>query len=47
MAEPRRYFGLSFETELLGIRMEAIREMAGRVRWMSTAWAAAREGVLS
>jgi len=42
MAEPRRYFGVSFETELLGIRLSEIRELANRVRWMGSAWEAAR-----
>ena len=42
MAEPRRYFGVSFETELLGIRLEEIRERAMRVGWMGRAWANAR-----
>ena len=41
MAEPRRYFGVSFETELLGIRLVEIRERANRVRWMGAAWARA------
>lgn len=40
MAEPRRYFGVSFETELLGIRMDEIRELARRVPWMEDAWEA-------
>lgn len=43
MAAPRRYFGVSFETELLGIRLDEIRETANKVRWMGNAWAAARE----
>jgi hypothetical protein len=42
MAEPRKYFGVSFETELLGIRLEEIRERALRVAWMGRAWEAAR-----
>lgn len=42
MAAPRRYFGVSFETELLGIRLEEIRERASRVGWMGRAWEAAR-----
>ena len=42
MAEPRKYFGASFETELLGIRLEEIRERALRVAWMGRAWEAAR-----
>ena len=43
MAEPRRYFGVSFETELLGIRLDEVRELAKGVRWMGSAWEAARE----
>jgi len=43
MAEPRRYFGVRFETELLGIRLNEIREMAKRLRLMGNAWEAARE----
>lgn len=42
MAAPRQYFGVSFETELLGIRMRELREMADRVKWMAKAWDAAR-----
>jgi hypothetical protein len=42
MAEPRKYFGVSFETELLGIRLEEIRERALRVAWMGRAWESAR-----
>lgn len=42
MAQPRRYFGVSFETELLGIRLAEIREMAQRIGWMGRAWEAAR-----
>ncbi|MEO6760317.1 MAG: hypothetical protein ABIO24_12740 [Saprospiraceae bacterium] len=45
MAAPRRYFGVSFETELLGIRLSEIRILAGRARWMATAWEAAKSGV--
>lgn len=42
MAAPRRYFGVSFETELLGIRLDALRERAERVGWMGRAWENAR-----
>jgi hypothetical protein len=42
MAEPRRYLGVNFETELLGIRLEEIRQRAERVGWMRRAWSAAR-----
>lgn len=38
LAPPRRYFGVSFETELLGIRLDALRERASRNRWMRRAW---------
>ena len=43
MAAPRRYFGVSFETELLGIRLDEIREIAKRVRWMGGALGKRRE----
>ncbi|MFN0103606.1 MAG: N-acyl amino acid synthase FeeM domain-containing protein [Bryobacteraceae bacterium] len=42
MAAPRKYFGVSFETELLGIRLEEIRARAERVGWMRRAWEGAR-----
>lgn len=42
MAAPRKYFGVSFETELLGIRMAEIRERAANVGWMRRAWENAR-----
>lgn len=43
LAPPRKYFGVNFETELLGVRREEIREAADKVRWMREAWAAASE----
>ncbi|MBL8237107.1 MAG: hypothetical protein JNM66_06800 [Bryobacterales bacterium] len=42
MAAPRKYMGVNFETELLGIRLEEIREKAERVSWMRRSWSAAR-----
>lgn len=42
LAAPRQYFGVSFETELLGIRREEIRQVASEVRPMQRAWNEAR-----
>jgi hypothetical protein len=47
LAEPRRYFGVSFETELLGIRLADMKELAGRVRWMEKAWGDSRSTIFS
>jgi hypothetical protein len=38
LAEPRKYFGVSFETQLLGIRLEEIREYVGSQEGMLAAW---------
>ena len=47
LAEPRRYFGVSFETELLGIRLSEMKELAGRVKWMEKAWGDSRSTIFS
>ncbi len=41
LAAPRRYFGVSFETELLGIRRAEIRSLADAVKPMRAAWSEA------
>lgn len=41
LGEPRKYFGVNFETELLGMRREELRQKARGVEKMSTAWAEA------
>lgn len=42
LAAPRQYFGVNFETELLGVRLPELRERAAGVKSMSKAWAQAR-----
>ena len=42
LAAPRQYFGVNFETELLGIRLEEIRTVASGVRSMAKAWSQAK-----
>lgn len=42
LAEPRQYFGVNFQTELLGIRLEEIRSLASGVRSMTKAWSQAK-----
>jgi N-acyl amino acid synthase FeeM len=41
LAEPRKYFGVDFETQLLGIRREELREHIRFVKPMMAAWDAA------
>ena len=41
LAEPRKYFGVDFETQLLGIRREKLREHVRFVKPMMAAWDAA------
>lgn len=41
LAAPRRYFGVSFETQLLGIRVEELRKYVSGRRSMVDAWTAA------
>lgn len=43
MAEPRPYYGVSFETQLLGVRREEIREYVRNQSCMCRSWEAARE----
>ncbi len=43
LAGPRQYFGVRFQTELLGVRREDIREYAGRRNCMLRAWNEALE----
>jgi hypothetical protein len=38
LAEPRRYFGVAFETRLLGIRREELRAHVAADRLMTAAW---------
>lgn len=38
LAEPRRYFGVAFETRLLGIRREDLRAFVAPDRLMTRAW---------
>jgi hypothetical protein len=38
LAAPRQYFGVSFETQLLGIRVSQLREYVCGERPMVTAW---------
>ncbi len=38
LAAPRQYFGVNFQTELLAISRDEIREKANHVRAMSRAW---------
>ncbi len=45
MAEPRRYFGVDFQTRLLAIRREELRERVESVGAMWSAWRAALEGL--
>ncbi|HEY2012611.1 MAG TPA: GNAT family N-acyltransferase [Bryobacteraceae bacterium] len=45
MAEPRRYFGVDFETQLLGIRREELRENVRFIKPMKNAWAEALAGL--
>ena len=47
LAEPRPYFGVKFETQLLGIRQTALRECVQHRRPMQRAWSAAREQLAS
>ena len=39
LAEPRQYFGVNFETQLLGIRTADLRAFVRKDRVMTTAWA--------
>ena len=41
LAEARQYFGVRFQTQLLGIRRTALREIAGSRQLMAGAWAEA------
>lgn len=43
LGEPRKYFGVNFETELLGLRREELRATANRTEKMKAAWAEASE----
>jgi hypothetical protein len=43
MAEPRKYFGVDFETQLLATRREELRERVGSTHAMWAAWEMARE----
>ena len=45
MAEPRKYFGVDFETQLLGIRREELREYVRGVKPMMDAWHNALAGL--
>jgi len=45
MAEPRRYFGVDFQTRLLAIRREELRERAESAGAMWPAWRAALDGL--
>ena len=47
LAAPRRYFGVSFETQLLGIRVAGLREYVRERRPMVAAWSAALAGLLA
>lgn len=42
LAEPRQYFGVSFKTQLLAVRVEDLRRHVSRERPMVQAWNAAR-----
>ncbi len=41
LGEPRKYFGVNFETELLGLRRDELRDTANRAGKMKLAWAEA------
>jgi hypothetical protein len=43
LAAPRRYFGVAFETTLLGVRIDAIRAYVASDRRMTSAWSDALE----
>ncbi|HEV2447128.1 MAG TPA: hypothetical protein VGS58_14450 [Candidatus Sulfopaludibacter sp.] len=45
MAEPRRYFGVDFETQLLAIRREELREYVRGFKPMTAAWTEALGGL--
>ena len=45
MAEPRKYFGVDFETQLLAIRREELREYVRCFKPMTAAWAEALAGL--
>jgi hypothetical protein len=42
LAAPRQYFGVNFQTELLGVPLAEIRAVAAKVRSISKAWNEAR-----
>lgn len=41
LAAPRKYFGVSFETQLLGIRVEELRNYVSNTKALTAAWSAA------
>jgi hypothetical protein len=47
LAEPRRYFGVAFETRLLGIRREELRAFVAPDRLMPRAWSQALSRIAS
>jgi hypothetical protein len=46
LAAPRRYFGVSFDTRLLGIRLADLRAFVATDRLMTDAWSEALERLL-
>ena len=42
LAEPRRYFGVSFDTQLLGIRRKDLEAYVRNAKPLFTAWQQAR-----
>jgi len=47
LAAPRQYFGVSFETQLLGIRVSELRNYVGNEKAMTSAWSMALGRVTS